>query len=87
MKIRLEWQEGETWRSVEGYTLDVSPKGCMAIAPQDFAVGQALQVRNLINGKESKATIIWKGHEGRTGWELGLELVGAPEEFWEVEFY
>jgi hypothetical protein len=30
--------------------------------------------------------LIWRGHEGRTGWELGLELQDAGEEFWGVDF-
>lgn len=86
VKVRLEWKEGGTTHTVEGYTMDVSPKGCLAIAAQGFAVGQKLRLKNESNQKESDATLIWRGHEGRTGWELGLELVHPPEDFWGVEF-
>ena len=40
--IAVEWSEaGRTLRS-EGYTLDISPKGCLAIFPQGFTVGQTI---------------------------------------------
>jgi hypothetical protein len=83
--VRLEWQEAGSTHGVSGFTVDISPKGCMVIAPQGFVVGQKLRIRNGTNLKESDATLIWRGHEGRTGWELGLELLHPPEEFWGVE--
>jgi hypothetical protein len=86
MKVRVEWSEKGELHSVEGYTVDISPKGCLAIVPQGFAVGQRMKLTNSINGRESEATLIWRGHEGGRGWELGLELVNAPEEFWGLEF-
>ena len=86
VRVLLEWSEAGGTHSVEGYTVDISPKGCLAIAPQGFAVGQKLRLRNVSNHKESHAMLIWRGHEGRTGWELGLELVQPPEDFWGVEF-
>jgi PilZ domain len=88
VRLRLEWHEvseKETY-TVEGYTMDISPKGCLVIAPQGFAVGQKLRIRNESNQKESEALLIWRGHEGRKGWELGLELVHPPVDFWGVEF-
>lgn len=86
VKVKLEWTEGGASHTVEGYTMDISPKGCLAIAPQGFAVGQKLRLRNESNQKESAARLIWRGHEGRSGWELGLELVEPPTDFWGVEF-
>jgi len=86
VKVAVEWNEkGEAHRA-EGYTVDISPKGCMAVVPQGFAVGQRMKLTNSVNGRTSEATLIWRGHEGRTGWELGLELENAPAEFWGVEF-
>ena len=86
VKVTVEWNEkGETHRA-EGYTVDISPKGCLAVVPQGFAVGQKMRLVNSMNGRASEATLIWRGHEGRAGWELGLELLNAPEEFWGVEF-
>ena len=86
VKVEVEWMEGGTNHRAEGYTVDISPKGCLAIVPQGFAVGQKLRLKNGSNARESDAVLIWRGHEGRSGWELGLELVHPPEEFWGVEF-
>jgi len=86
VRVVLEWHESGATHTADGYTVDISPKGCLAIAPQGFAVGQKLRVRNTINEKSAEATLIWRGHEGRTGWELGLELVNPPADFWGVEF-
>jgi hypothetical protein len=86
VEVELEWNEGGTTHKVKGYTVDISPKGCMAIVPQEFAVGQKLRLRNGSTQKEAEATLIWRGHERHTGWELGLELEHPPKEFWGVEF-
>ena len=86
VRVTLEWEEAGKTHSVAGYTVDISPKGCLAVVPQGFAVGQKLRMRNSINGNESGAHLIWRGHEGRTGWELGLELVNPPDDFWGLEF-
>jgi hypothetical protein len=84
-KVVVEWTEAGKTHQVEGYTMDIGPKGCLAVVPQGFAVGQKLRLINSINGKVADATLIWRGHEGRSGWELGLELVGAETDFWGVE--
>ena len=86
VQVEVEWVDGGTKHRAEGYTVDISPKGCLAIVPQGFAVGQKLRLKNGSNQRESEAILIWRGHEGRSGWELGLELVHPPEEFWGVEF-
>ena len=81
VNIIVEWTEGGQQHSEKGYTIDVSPKGCLAIVPQGLVVGQRLRLRNRVNGQETDAILIWRGHEGRGGWELGLELQDAPTEF------
>jgi c-di-GMP-binding flagellar brake protein YcgR len=86
VRVTLEWEEAGETHSVSGYTVDISPKGCLAVVPQGFAVGQKMRLRNSINGNESEAKLIWRGHEGRSGWELGLELDGPPNDFWGLEF-
>ncbi|HYL82757.1 MAG TPA: PilZ domain-containing protein [Candidatus Angelobacter sp.] len=84
--VAVEWNEiGRTLRA-EGYTKDISPKGCMAIVPQGFVVGQKLRLINLTNQQTSEATLVWRGHEGPAGWELGLELQQSSEEFWGLDF-
>jgi hypothetical protein len=86
VELAVEWEEaGKTLRA-KGFTVDISPKGCMAIVEQGLPVGQKLRVVNGMNGKTADATLIWRGHEGRKGWEFGLELEGSGEDFWGVEF-
>jgi len=84
--IQIEWEEAQATHSVKGYTMDVGPNGCLAIVPQGFAIGQHLRVVNLVNKESADAVLIWRGHEGRSGWELGLELQDAADQFWGVEF-
>lgn len=84
--IAVEWEENGQTRRAEGCTADASTKGCLAVVPQGFPVGQRLRVINLVNHNVCEAILIWRGHEGRTGWELGLELQNAPLEFWGVDF-
>ncbi len=85
VKVTVKWTEGGATHEAEGYTVDISPKGCLAIVPQGFAVGQKMWLKNGSNQREAEAVLIWRGHEGRSGWELGLELVHPPAEFWGVE--
>jgi hypothetical protein len=86
VQVAVEWREGGQTHRTEGYTVDISPKGCLAVVPQGFAVGQKLRLINLTNQAACEAVLVWRGHQGRTGWELGLELQEAPLDFWSVEF-
>lgn len=83
--IRVEWSEANAHHSVNGWTVDIGTKGCLAIVSQGFAIGQKLRLVNLVNKNAADAVLIWRGHEGRTGWELGLELQGVGEEFWGMD--
>jgi hypothetical protein len=83
--VMVEWMEDGQLHRESGVTMDVSPKGCLAIVPQGFAVGQKMRLVNKVTGLVSEAVLIWRGHEGRTGWELGLELQEPPADFWGVE--
>ena len=84
--VAVEWAESGRAMRAEGYTADVSTKGCLAVIPQGFPVGQRLLLVNLINKNACEAILIWRGHEGRTGWELGLELQEASMDFWGLDF-
>ena len=84
--VALEWTAGgEDWRA-EGYTVDIGAKGCLAVVPQGFNVGQKLRLVNLTNQISCEAVLVWRGHEGRTGWELGLELQEPAPDFWGMDF-
>ena len=82
----VEWQEGGKTLQAAGYTVDVSIRGCMAVVKQGFPVGQRVRVVNSVNGNSVEATVIWRGHEGRNVWEMGLELDRGAGDFWGLEF-
>jgi PilZ domain len=84
--VMVEWTENGRSYNAEGFTLDISPKGCLLIATQGFAVGQRLRLVNLTNQNACDAVLIWRGHEGRQGWELGLELQEPSLDFWGLDF-
>jgi hypothetical protein len=85
VKVAAEWSEEGQAQRAEGYTVDVSEKGCLAVIPREFPVGQRLNLVNLINHHTCEAAVAWRGHQGNQGWELGLELVDVAADFWEVE--
>jgi len=84
--VAVEWSDSGQNLRVEGYTVDIGVRGCLAIVPQGFTVGQKLRLVNLINQISCEAILIWRGHEGRTGWELGLELQNPSPDFWGLDF-
>jgi hypothetical protein len=77
--------EGEDIRA-EGYTIATSSKGCMVVMPQCVPVGEKVRLVNLINQISCEAIRVWRGHQGRMGWELGLELQEAAYDFWGLDF-
>ena len=84
--VAIEWTEGGRALRAEGFTKDISSKGCLAIVPHNVALGQELRIVNLINQSSSEAVLIWRGHEGPAGWELGFELQEPPADFWGLDF-
>ena len=78
-------EDGKVVRA-EGYTKDISAKGCLAVVPHGFSVGQRVRVINLVSQNGSDAYLIWRGHEGPAGWELGIELHEPPADFWGLDF-
>jgi hypothetical protein len=84
--VAVEWTDAGRSLHAEGYTVDIGAKGCLAVVPQGFAVGQRMRLVNLINQISCEAVLVWRGHEGRTGWELGLELQEPSADFWGLDF-
>jgi len=84
--VAVEWADGSRNLGAEGYTVDISAQGCLAVVPQGFNVGQKLRLVNLTNQISCEAVLVWRGHEGRTGWELGLELQEPSPDFWGLDF-
>lgn len=86
VRVAIECVEGDKVMRAEGYTKDISAKGCLAVVPQAFAIGQKVRVINLVNRNASDAYLIWRGHESPAGWELGIELQEPVEDFWGLDF-
>lgn len=87
VKVAVESKKDEgAERRAEGHTMDISAYGCMAIVPAEFAVGEAVTLTNLINAKKCDAVLVWRGHHGTSGWELGLQLKQPSADFWDLEF-
>jgi hypothetical protein len=84
--IAIEWTEDGQALRVEGFTKDISPKGCLAMVARDVGVGQKLRIVNLVNQSSSAAVLIWRGHQAPAGWELGLELEEPPRDFWGLDW-
>jgi len=83
--VAVEWNDAGEKRRAHGHTADISLKGCLAVIPQGFAVGQKLRLFNLINQNSCEAVLVWRGHEVGKGWELGLELQDATADFWGLD--
>ena len=83
--LTVEWQEDGNTHQTSGYTVDVSTRGCMSILEQNIPVGQRLRVTNTVTKESVEATVIWRGHQSRTGWEMGLELDRGADDFWGLD--
>lgn len=83
--IALEWTEGGQQFRTDGYTVDVSPRGCLARVSQWFAIGQRLRLINLANENSCEVVLVWSRKTDRCGWELGLELQEPGLDFWGLE--
>ena len=84
--VAAEWTEAGQTARVKGHTIDVSSRGCQVVLPRELAVGQRLRLTNLLNERVCEATVIWRGLQGQSGWELGLELQ-ADGNFWGRVFH
>jgi len=83
--IAVEWSaEGELCRG-DAQTRVVGPYGCMAVLAHDLKVEQRIQVVNLVTSKANPAVVVWRGHQGAEGWELGIELINPEMNFWGLD--
>ena len=83
--IAVEWDAGgESHRGI-AKTRIIGPYGCLAVLPQDLQVDQRISVINLVSSKASPAVVVWRGHEGTEGWELGIELINPDMGFWGID--
>jgi hypothetical protein len=83
--IALEWDAGGQLHRGETKTRVIGPYGCLTVLPQDLQVDQRIQVVNLVSSKAIPAVIVWRGHQGAEGWELGIELINPDMGFWGLD--
>src|SRR6202035_1416435 len=83
--IALEWDAGGQMHRGETKTRVIGPYGCLPVLPQDLQVDQRIQVVNLVSSKAIPAAIVWRGHQGAEGWELGIELINPDMGFWGLD--
>jgi hypothetical protein len=83
--IAIEWTEGSQQFRTDGYTVDVSPRGCLARVSHYFALRQPLRLINLANQNSCEVVLVWSRKTERCGWELGLELQEPGFDFWGLE--
>jgi hypothetical protein len=83
--IVVEWDTGGDLIRGEAQTRVVGPYGCMAVLPQSLNVEQRIQVVNLLTRQANPAVIVWCGHQGAEGWELGIELIDPEMNFWGLD--
>ena len=86
VRVAVECAEDGQVVRAEGSTKDISPKGCLAVVPHAFALGEKVRVINLANQNASDGYLIWRGHESPAGWELGIELHEPMGDFWGLDF-
>ncbi len=60
--VAVEWNDAGKKQRAEGHTADISAKGCLAVIPQGFAVGQKVRLFNLTNQNSCEAVLVWRGH-------------------------
>jgi hypothetical protein len=70
--------------SERAFTRIVSPYGCMVVLPQELSVEQSLLVTNSSTEQAVAGVVVWKGKHN-DGWEVGIELIQPPMDFWGLE--
>jgi hypothetical protein len=83
--IAVEWDAGGQMHRGEAKTRVIGPYGCMAVLPQELQVDQRISVINLVSSHASPGVIVWRGHQGAEGWELGIELINPVMGFWGID--
>src|ERR1700687_1278552 len=83
--IAVQWNAGGKMHPGIAKTRIIGPYGCLAVLPQDLQIDQRISVVNLVSSQTSPAVVVWRGHEGTEGWELGIELINPAMGFWGID--
>lgn len=83
VKFRVEWEDGATYQSANGVTVDVSKSGCLAVVGAGLPLRKRVRLIHVASGRSADAHVVWRDHEA---WDVGLELVKPDASFWGVKF-
>lgn len=84
--VTIEWngRAGPAHREA-GFTRVVNYYGCLLVSPKEIEVQQRVRLTNVSSREAVSAIVVWKGDQQADGWELGVELVAAEQDFWGIE--
>ncbi len=83
--VTIEWSGGPGPLHFEaGYTRVVNHFGCLLVSPTEIGVKQRLRLTNLATRRLADGVVVWKGAQRPEGWELGVELAKADQDFWGI---
>jgi hypothetical protein len=84
--VTIEWngRAGPVHRE-SGFTRVVNYYGCLLVSPKEIEVQQRVRLTNVSSREAVNAIVVWKGDQRSDGWELGVELVAAEQDFWGIE--
>jgi hypothetical protein len=81
--VAIEWQEaGGGMLREQTFTRVIGPYGCLVVMPKGLSVDQNLRLVNLATEQAIDGVVAWKGGQQSEGWELGIELIKPPVDFW-----
>jgi hypothetical protein len=81
--VSIEWEDtADGVLREEAITRVVSPYGCLVVLSKELSMEQHLVVLNVATQENIPGVVVWKGKERSEGWELGIELVQPPHDFW-----
>jgi hypothetical protein len=80
--VLIEWSDGSERYTEQGFTTDVGRQGCLIVAPRDISLDLRVRLTNQATHQSADATIVWKEQNANQGWELGVELLNPPRDFW-----
>jgi len=83
--VAVAWDSEGATESAQAHTRVVGPYGCLLVFPRNLPLDQRIRITNLANQQTLPAVVVWKGKERPEGWELGIELVNPPMDFWGLD--
>lgn len=84
--VIIEWENAAGEKlSERAFTRIVGSYGCMVVFPHELSLDQSVQVRNTATDQANAGIVVFKGNKASDGWELGIELMQPPFDFWGLD--